>query len=283
MNNKITVPFINAGLFHILRVTMRIEKLHYPNSKKHLNFWLLCLTLVPVYASAWSKTGHHIIAQIARHYMSKPAQDSVQKYLGTMTFESASTWMDDVKYKKGYPNMRNWHYVNVEKDKTYVATDSPNIINKLQLTIHNLKTNRVDRATVHFNIKVLFHLLGDLHQPLHTGYESDRGGNEAQVKYFELSTNLHHVWDNLIIKSEKISTASCLKHNKIINHLSKKFKSADILFWVEESRLLLNDVYAVNNDSITSTYVNRSVPIIEIQLLKAGYRLALILENIFVS
>lgn len=262
---------------------MQNEILQYSTSKAKLSFWLLCLTLIPIYASAWSKTGHHIIAQIARHYMSKPTIDSVEKYLGTMTFESASTWMDDVKYKKGYPNMRTWHYVNIEKDKTYVATTSTNIINKLQLVIHNLKTNRVDRATVHYNIKVLFHLLGDLHQPLHTGYESDRGGNEAKVKYFKLSTNLHHVWDNLIIKSEKISTVSCLNHNKIVNPLSKKFKSADILFWVEESRLLLKDVYAVTNDSITSTYVKRNIPTIEIQLLKAGYRLAVILENIFVS
>ena len=55
-----------------------------------------------------------------------------------------------------------------------------------------------------FNLKVIFHLIGDLHQPLHTGYASDRGGNTKSVRYFNKSTNLHYVWDELIIKSEKI-------------------------------------------------------------------------------
>jgi hypothetical protein len=43
-------------------------------------------------------------------YLNKGVKDSVQKYLGTMTFEEASTWMDDVRSDHSYDYMKTWHY-----------------------------------------------------------------------------------------------------------------------------------------------------------------------------
>lgn len=39
------------------------------------------------------------------------------------------------------------------------------------------------------------HFVGDLHQPLHTGLYSDRGGNDVVVQFFGEETNLHALWD----------------------------------------------------------------------------------------
>jgi hypothetical protein len=243
---------------------------------------LLILFVCSAKLSAWSKQGHHIIAQIAKSYMSQPLIDSVQKYLGAMSFEDASTWMDDVRKTPGMAYLKTWHYVNIEKDASYVATDTPNLINQLQLAIKNLQSKNRNAETINFNLKILFHLLGDLHQPLHIGYVSDRGGNDTEVKYFKRTENLHHVWDDLIIQSENISTQSCLALAKTLP-LSIKSNQAinDIIPWANESRLLLTNVYNITDNYIAHAYINRNVPIIEIQLLKAGMRLAEVLNAVF--
>ena len=38
-----------------------------------------------------------------------------------------------------------------------------------------------------------------MHQPLHTGFTTDRGGNSIQVTYFGAAVNLHATWDNNMI------------------------------------------------------------------------------------
>ena len=101
------------------------------------------LILIIIFASfksfSWSKDGHEIIAQIAKHYLKKPVLDSVQKYLDTLSVEKASTWMDEQRNNHQFDYLKPWHYVNVPKDKTYVKTEKPNLINQLQLAINNLK------------------------------------------------------------------------------------------------------------------------------------------------
>jgi hypothetical protein len=39
----------------------------------------------------------------------------------------------------------------------------------------------------------LAHFVGDVHQPLHVGYEKDEGGNTIVVHWYRRKTNLHHV------------------------------------------------------------------------------------------
>lgn len=47
----------------------------------------------------------------------------------------------------------------------------------------------------------LVHFVGDLHQPLHAGDKSDKGGNDTHVDYGTYATprlNLHSIWDGLL-------------------------------------------------------------------------------------
>jgi len=100
---------------------------------------LIFILLSPVPSFAWGKTGHQIVAKIAKAHLEPGVLDSVQKYLGTMSFEDAATWMDDVRKDTSLNFMKPWHYVNVEKDKTYVKNNEPNIINELEIVITDLK------------------------------------------------------------------------------------------------------------------------------------------------
>ncbi|MBW8844033.1 MAG: hypothetical protein JF607_03540 [Burkholderiales bacterium] len=48
-------------------------------------------------------------------------------------------------------------------------------------------------------LKWVVHLVADAHQPPHAGSSDDRGGNRFQVRAFGRGTNLHAVWDSVLI------------------------------------------------------------------------------------
>jgi len=67
------------------------------------------------FSYGWGRVGHNIIVEVAKSYASNSVRDSVSKYLGDMTWESASTWMDELRGNSQYDFMKQWHYINVEK------------------------------------------------------------------------------------------------------------------------------------------------------------------------
>lgn len=232
---------------------------------------------------AWGKQGHELVAEIAKAMVNKPVLDSVNKYLDAMTWEKAAVWMDDMRSDHEYDYMKPMHYMNIEKDKTYVKTDQVNIINEIELVISELKKhNKLPRETINKNLKMLFHLIGDIHMPLHVGYGEDKGGNSVTVDFFGKSTNLHRVWDTEIIERNK-KTQDEIK--ELFKGLSKaeisKREKTDIISWINEGRALLPSVYGFQNEEITDDYINKNTPVIENQILNAGIRLAGILNEVF--
>lgn len=245
---------------------------------------LFALIALTTKTFAWAKEGHQMVAEIAEYYLDKSVKDSINKYLDGTTFEEAATWMDEIKSDHHNDYMKPWHYINIEKDATYVASDEKNIVTVLQLVIDSLQ-HRSGQAPEEIakNIKMLFHLVGDLHQPLHVGYGDDRGGNSVHVTYLGKSKkNLHQVWDETIIHSQKIKMEDCIA---MANGLSaadlKAAKKVDVLVWMNESRALLPSVYAFREDNITKTYIKKNTPVIKRQLLYGGLRLSTILTHIF--
>ncbi|NMC99662.1 MAG: hypothetical protein GYA62_08080, partial [Bacteroidales bacterium] len=88
---------------------------------KRLSF-LFLFTLISSLSFGWGEIGHHIIAEIAKAHVNNNIQDSVNKYLGSMSWESAATWMDDMRRNKEYAYFKTWHYINIEKDMPYDST-----------------------------------------------------------------------------------------------------------------------------------------------------------------
>src|SRR5665213_3006129 len=76
----------------------------------------------------WGRTGHYLIADIAQLIMNEHAKENVQKYLGNMSFEEASVWMDEMRSEGELDYMKPWHYIDLEKGESYVADDGDNLI-----------------------------------------------------------------------------------------------------------------------------------------------------------
>ncbi|PZF74579.1 S1/P1 nuclease [Taibaiella soli] len=253
--------------------------------KKSLLLWAACAAtfLFPQYLFAWGKTGHQIVAEIAMAHISESVKQKVQNCLGTTTPDEASVWMDEMRSNHDYDFMKPWHYVNVEKGKDYVPNNDENVVNQITIAINELKHKKtICSEQAKTDVMELFHLIGDLHQPLHAGYGADHGGNNVEVTFLSKPSNLHWVWDDEIIQQQKIATADVEKlYQTMSAEEIAKMKTIDVVRWMNESRALLGDVYNFQNNAIDEAYCTRNKTIIEKRLLQAGLRLGAVLEILF--
>ena len=232
-------------------------------------------------AFAWGPEGHAIVGKLALHFMNKDARESILKVLEGMPMDTAANWMDITKSNADYDFMRSWHYIDFDKGKTYTPSVDNNIINRLTLTFNELKhKNTLCDQQIKTDVLVLLHLMGDLHMPLHTGYEEDLGGNRRMVQYDTMKThNLHRFWDEDIIALNKITMEDCLV---LYNPATDTAKKVDFTNWMYESRSLLDEVYDLQDGYIiTPNYLQKAKGTVTKQLLLAGQRLAAVLEKLF--
>lgn len=247
---------------------------------------IIFTTLILFYsisAFSWGKQGHTITGDIALMVTKKSIQDSVNKYLDGMKWGEAACWMDEVRSDHSYDYMKTWHYINVEKDKTYLKNNEENVISEIEIAIDKLKNrSKLTKQEININIKILFHLVGDMHQPLHVGYGEDKGGNTIKVDFLGRETNLHKVWDTEIIQEKKITTGSLEELYKSITSAQlKKIQKRDVVEWMNEGRALLPKVYDFKSSIITHEYIDKNAEIIKEQLLCSGIRISAILSEVF--
>ena len=90
------------------------------------------LILISFTCVSWGKYGHQLVGDVAKVYVNKSVLDSVQKYLGNMSWADASTWMDEIRSDHFYDYLKHTHYINVDEGQSYVKTNDDNIINELK-------------------------------------------------------------------------------------------------------------------------------------------------------
>jgi hypothetical protein len=231
---------------------------------------------------AWGHEGHTLVAQVAFNYMDEGTKRNVMKYLDGMTLEEAGNWMDAIKSDHANDYMRPWHYIDFEKGSTQAA-DPENIVMVLNRTLKELDHKEtLSHDEIKRRILYLFHLIGDLHQPLHVGYPSDKGGNTVQLNFMgSTGTNLHATWDSGIIQYKATSLTDVLNSKKYTPEELAAVQKIDVIGWAKQSRGYLKDAYTVKNNKADDRYVDAVYPIIKTQLLDAGIRLAAVLEHYF--
>ncbi|NND00600.1 MAG: hypothetical protein HKN85_10505, partial [Gammaproteobacteria bacterium] len=138
------------------------------------------------------------------------------------------------------------------------------------------------------------HFIGDVHQPLHVGRRADFGGNKIEVKWFGEATNLHKVWDELLIASMELSfTELATFLNRVSSEDQQSWTSTGYLDWAKESKAIREQVYEFGNQKsayylnvkespvLKWDYRHNALPIIKSRLSKGGIRLAAKLDQIF--
>ena len=234
---------------------------------------------------AWGKRGHELVAEIAFRFLDDSTQQIVKKYLGNLSIEEAANWMDDERSNSYYNYMRTWHYLDMDKGEVYTPSTERNILTVLHSAIVELKNYKtMKRKDVKYRLLLIFHLIGDLHQPLHTGYAIDKGGNTIDVTSPYVGGNLHSVWDTQIIEYKNITLDSCMQTYSTLDTAQViEIKKINELKWMYQSRSLLDTVYSFQNNFLDKSYIDSNADVIKKQLVMGGLRLASLLSSIFSS
>lgn len=252
---------------------------------------ILLVFLFPLLTAAdlpdWGRTGHRAIGEVAEAHLSRRARKAVSRLLEGESLAKVSTFGDDIKSDTAYRSFSPWHYVNLPPEKSYGET-TPNpdgdILQGIEHCIRVLKDPASPRDQQVFYLKLLVHLVGDLHQPMHVGWPEDRGGNDIQLQYFDRGTNLHRLWDSDMIEdygmsyTELAETLPPRTRREI-----RAIQSGSVLEWAGQSQSLANRVYASveNGEKLYYRYRYLWWDTVEQQLLRGGLRLAAVLNDIY--
>jgi hypothetical protein len=245
----------------------------------------VCLILASTHhAKAWGPDGHEIVVQLAMQFVSPEVQGNIRQVLGDMSFRDAANWMDSMRSQSDYEFMKPWHYIDFAKDKAYEPSTEENIVNRLIIVFNELRHKKIlCSEQIKMDLLILFHLMGDIHQPLHTGYDDDLGGNRVAIQYDTIKTNLHHFWDEDLLRLNNITLTSCLAYYRSLNGvILDTIEGIHPVKWMRENRSLLPTVYDFQSFLIPTSYVKRTdTMIIKKRLLLAGLRLASMLSKLF--
>ena len=161
---------------------------------------------------AWWDTGHMLVAAVALKSLPKAQVEEAsllldiykEAYPAASTFVSASHWADDIKRNHDAYAFSGWHFIDFpypSRDACSQDTvEKQNIVFALESLRNTLKKTASPAWSRAFALRFIIHLIGDMHQPLHTVSrcspnhpKGDAGGN-----LFKLSgtyNNLHKLWD----------------------------------------------------------------------------------------
>jgi hypothetical protein len=250
-----------------------------------------CFFYLPFTSMAWGVLGHRIVGQVADSYLSLNAKKAIAKILGTESIAMASNWPDFIKSDTTFAYLSPWHYVNIKAGMTIAEVKdfldkdtNVDAYTKINFLVKELKNKKLSAGNKAFYLKLLIHIVGDIHQPLHVGRIDDLGGNKIKLTWFGTPTNLHRVWDEQLINFQQLSYT---EYTTAINHTTasqrKIWQKQGLKTWIYESYQSVEKIYAdvKPDDKLDYLYNFKFVGLLNTQLLKGGVHLAGLLNEIF--
>lgn len=247
------------------------------------------MALSSLMAYGWGQKGHDTVAFIAENHLTSQTKAAINSLLDGRSIVYWSNWLDNASHTPEYSFSKTWHYRNIDADETYWnARKNPkgDVITALDEQILVLRDTTKSKDERALALKIVVHLAGDIHQPMHMGHASDLGGNKWVVKHFNSPRNLHSEWDSAILEAghkwsytewqQQIDRATPEQESEIIQSLLPED-------WGLETYRIAKEIYETTpqNTNIEYNYIAKWTPVIEKQLLKGGLRLAAILNAAF--
>jgi len=288
---------------------------------------------------AWSKAGHMVSGAIAYADLKQTSPETLARVIALLKshpqyntkwvprltqlnlsaeeqelylFMLAARWPDDIRGDAAFHHGA-WHYINFPyKPEGQPASVQPvdppsdNILAAYQRNLDILQST-AEAATKAVALCWVFHLIGDVHQPLHTialfttqfpPPEGDRGGTRFYIRVREGSStiSLHTFWDDLILGSERFqsvrNTATALRlqpahaRAELPELTETRFEG-----WARQESFTVAKEKAYRNGQLRGSkdqqngevfpadYIATVKPIAERRVVLAGYRLADVLTQ----
>ena len=214
----------------------------------------------------------------------------------SFAFVNSAPWMDTLRYVNDVW-MKPFHYIDIpfsDDGTPLISPEEPNAVSAIinaKAVLANNKSSDFNRG---FSTRILLHVIGDLHQPLHAANqfsqahpEGDRGGNLFYLGNNPVGNNLHAYWDNgggfLIAKDEvddeKLRVMARSIEEKWPCELTAM--SVDPKAWSEESfQIAVDKAYSIKpHQRPDANYQTMVQELVQQRIALAGCRLAKVLNG----
>ena len=251
---------------------------------KHLIRITFIIIILSQTVFGWGKTGHRIVGKVAEIYLTKNAKTQIKKLMGHHDLSRMSIWADEIKSDPQWKHASDWHWCTIPDGENYeTGKHKGQAVEKVNEFIKTLKRKNTTTDEKQVALKFLVHLVGDLHQPLHVGNGTDRGGNSVRLKWFGESTNLHSIWDTKLIQHQNLSYTEYANYLLLNEDRGKirEWQGDSLLVYVHESRDLRVQCYEFSGDNLKWDYFYANKELLEHRLLQGGIRLSGELNRIF--
>jgi len=300
------------------------------------------LVMFPFYGLAWNIPGHMLSGAIAYQILQRESPTAIaavramleknpwfetrwksqleklpQAERDEMLFMLAARWADDIRTRDPAESHPLWHYVDFpfkpEGEPASIETKPPPAENIVAAISENeriaLNGSTPEKRAI--ALTWLFHLIGDIHQPLHAVQlftreypNGDRGGGDFCVRVAQdrAALSLHRLWDGLITSSNNVGQLRKIAVALLSRFSSSSFRELDHSepqWWAKESYAIATKI-AYQDGSIRGTpkgqahdcrevtavtYLYRGYPataglIANRRIYLAGYRLADLLRTV---
>ena len=293
---------------------------------------LVAILLVPNISYAWNKAGHMVSGAIAYRVLEQRDPAALKKIVsilrqhpavsglwerrlgevagaerGLFLFMYAARWPDDIRNTT--ESNERWHFINLPYvvPGSGVEGEPPSDKNIYVGFEENIARFTATTSSVEDKAKALcwlFHLVGDIHQPLHVATlfskdfkEGDRGGTRfyVRVKEESQSLSLHQLWDGFVIGTERFPSVRNVAFNLLQQHPAKtipNLKETSYERWAKDESYPAAVRYAYQNGKLDGGidkhdapvlpkgYVAENKVIADKRMVAAGNRLAAMLQKL---
>jgi len=270
---------------------------------------LAVASLLAARAAAWGTLGHETVGWVAQNFVSSETKAWAQKILNNDTesyLAGVATWADSFKYTEEGSFSSSLHYIDAEDDPPNTCNvqydrdckEDECVVGAIANYTQRIQDDSLDTEQTSQALMFLVHFIGDLHQPLHDE-ALEVGGNNINVTFDGEESNLHSAWDTEIpekliggyeiefAKSWGNNLTHSIKNGKYKGSAKKWLQNVDIkdakgssMDWANEANnyvcttVMPDGIDAVEGEELYPAYYKKNVPIIELMIAKAGYRLA---------
>lgn len=263
---------------------------------------MLCLVNQP--ALAWGAQGHRITGLAAWNLLTPQSRAAVRDLLGSDNLADATTWLDRNRaaLALSHPGSAQWHYDDIPLCSTAdYSSYCPNgqcATDTLRRESATLSDSAATREAKQLALRIVIHLAADISQPLHAANNADRGGNEEQVIFAGRPTNLHALWDSVMLKRLLRGTSEAAFADQLLSDFAPQlpaWAAGTPQDWADESNALARALAygelpggftcpqrtAGVTIDVPLAYADAMTPVLRHQLAKSAARIASILNQAF--
>jgi len=259
--------------------------------------------------AAWGAMGHEAIAYVAQNFVTSDTETYFQDILGDTSssyLANVAPWADTYRYTTAGEFSEPYHFIDAMDDPPSSCDveysrdcgEGGCVVSAIKNYTSRVSSTSESSANRAMAAKMVIHFVGDIHQPLHDE-NLELGGNYIDVTYGSVKTDLHAIWDTNMLEqyiggdtisyaltwSKTLTTA--IKTGTYKSDASSWLTGIDIddaqssaMVWASDANAyvcstVMPDGYTVlEKEDLSTTYYKTAIPVIELQLAKAGYRLA---------